>query len=195
MPEPGQITFLLKRLTTGDHDAESQLMDLIYDHMRRTAGIRLLGERRDISLQPSDMVSDLFIRLFRQASIDWQDRRHLFAIVAATIRRILLDHARKYARGRRPPPKLRVSFDDVFIFTEDKVHLLLQIDQVIDLLGQEDPREAKIFEMRYFGGFSENEIAAAVGISERTVRNDLKHARAWLQVRLNSEAADNSGGA
>lgn len=170
-------------------------MDLIYGHMHRMVRIRLKAERPDISLRPSDIVSELYLRLIRDASIEWRNGSHLFALVARTIRRILVDHARRYTGGRRPPPSGRVALEDVFIYTEDKSAFLLDLNEVLDHLGQEDPRAAQVVEMRFFGGLSDQEIAVALDIADRTVRHDWEFARSWLQARLNRDRGASEAGA
>ncbi len=194
-PKPGEITLLLKRLSAGDRDAESNLMELIYDHMHRMARLRLQVERPDITLRPSDIVSELYLRLIRDTSIEWRNGAHLFALMARTIRNILVDHARRYAGGKRPPPASRVSLEDVFVYTEDRSAFLLELNDVLNRLAQEDPRAAHIVEMRLFGGLSEQEIAAALDLAERTVRRDWQFARSWLQAQLNRDLHASEAGA
>jgi RNA polymerase sigma factor (TIGR02999 family) len=179
------VTLLLQRIRGGDHTAESQLMSLVYNDLHRMAARQFQSERRGHTLQPTALISELYLRLLRDASIDWQSRAHFFSVAASTIRRILIDHARARNAKRRPSPNRRVELDDVFVYTEDRADELLMVNDALDKLRELDERQAKVVELRYFAGLSIDEIGELLHVSERTVKRDWTSARAWLAATIN----------
>lgn len=188
--EHAQITVLLHRLRDGDREAESALLPLVYDQLHRLAVREFNGERPGHTLQPTALINELYLRIIRDASIDWQSRAHLYAVAATTIRRILVDHARAANAKRRPGPKQRVPLEDVVAYSPEQADDLLVIDEVLTKLAGVDARQAKIVELRFFGGFSNEETARVLGLSERTVKRDWTMARAWLAANLEGIADD-----
>lgn len=186
-PDKTQITLLLQRFREGDRDAENTLMEVVYDQLRRMARKEMQKERPSHTLQPSELVSQVYIRLVSDANIDWQNRGHFFALAARNMRRILVDHAKKNSADKRPPAHLRVSLEDVFPFVEAQSEQLLVLDQALQRLAGWDARQAQIVEMRVFAGLTVEETAAALGISDRTVKSDWAMARAWLSDELNGK--------
>jgi len=185
-PEPGQITALLRRVRSGDQLAEGQLLDLVYDRLRNIAAQQLRNERRGHTLQPTALVSELYLRL-KDQPIDWQNRNHLFAVAAGNVRRILVDYARKRNCKRRPPSAGRVEIDELFIQSRDQPGEMLIVDQALTRLAEYDLRQARIVELRIFGGLTVAEIAVELGLVERTIKRDWAMARAWLSKLLNSD--------
>jgi RNA polymerase sigma-70 factor (ECF subfamily) len=181
----GQITILLHRLRTGDERAQSELISLVHDQLHRIARQQLQGERRDHTLQPTALVNELYLRLKLDESIDWQDRKHLFSVVAVTMRRILVDHARARNAQRRPAANRRVDIEDCFIHSDDHPAEFLVLDDALDRLAQFGPRQAEIIRLRYFVGLTVEETARVLGIADRTVKRDWQLARAWLSNLLN----------
>jgi RNA polymerase sigma-70 factor (ECF subfamily) len=191
--EPGQITALLERVRSGDRAAESQLLELVYLRLKKIAAQQLRGERKGHTLQPSALVSELYLRL-RDQPIDWQSRSHLFAVAATNVRRILMDHARKRKAQRRPPAAGRIDIDKLFIESRDHPSEMMLVDQALTQLAEYDPRQARIVELRVFGGLTVTEIALELGLAERTIKRDWSMARAWLSKLLNTHE-EPSGGA
>jgi RNA polymerase sigma factor (TIGR02999 family) len=183
------ITILLQRLKEGDRAAESKLMEVVYDRLRRIARREMQREHRGHTLQPSELVSQLYIRLLHGAPVDWQNRAHFFALAARNMRRILVDHAKKNSAEKHPPAHLRVSLDDAFPSVDPQSEELLVLDQALQRLASWDERQAQIVEMRVFAGLTVEEAAAAMGISERTVKSDWAMARAWLFEELSGKHA------
>ena len=184
----GQITVLLRRIGTGDRQAEPELVALVYDQLHRIARNQLLSERRGHTLQPTALVSELYLRLKFDQTIDWKDRGHLFALAATTMRRILVDHARSRNAQRRGSPDQRLELEEVFAYSEDHADAFLLADQALDSLAAFDERQAKIVQLRVFTGLTVEEIAAMLDLSERTVKRDWKMARAWLSNLLRPAA-------
>jgi RNA polymerase sigma-70 factor, ECF subfamily len=183
--EDNQITVLLRRLDAGDHTAESELLPLVYDQLHRLAKRRLSSERGCKTLEPTALINELYLRIIHDTPVRWQSRAHFYAIAAATIRRILVDHARAANAQRRPKPNQRVELDEVLIYSEDRGPEILVINEALDKLRAWDSRQAKIVEMRFFGGLSNEETGLTLGISERTVKREWVMARAWLANLLN----------
>ena len=193
--ESSPITVLLHRVCAGDERAKSELMSLVYDQLIRIARQQLAGERPSHTLQPTALVNELYLRLKLDGSIGWQDRVHLFSVVATTMRRILVDHARSRNAQRRPSPKGRVDLDDCFLSSEDHPAEFLVLNEALDLLAKRDPRQAEIVELRFFAGLTAEETAAALGVASRTVKRDWQMARAWLSNLLNTNKGSHDAGA
>jgi RNA polymerase sigma factor (TIGR02999 family) len=191
MDETDQITILLRRAREGDRDAESRLMPLIYERLHRIAEREFHSERLNHTLEPSALVSEVYMRLFRNASVDWQDRSHFFVVASQTIRRILVDHARASNAQRRPQPSHRIDLDHAILYAEDKPFEVLLIDEALEKLKAWNDRQAQVVELRFFGGLSIEETARALNVSERTVKSDWTLARAWLSAILNENQATN----
>lgn len=180
-----QITLLLRRARTGDRDAESELLHIVYRHLHALAERQFRCERQGHTLQPTALLSELYLRLIRETDVDWQSRTHFFAVAAETIRRILVDHARAVNASRRPKPGDRVELTDVLTYSDDRALDMIIIDEAIEKLRSWDPRQARIVELRFFAGLSVEETASVLGIAERTVKRDWTMARAWLSATLN----------
>jgi RNA polymerase sigma-70 factor, ECF subfamily len=187
--EDDQITILLKRIREGDRDAESRLMPMVYDELHRMAERQFRGERAGHTLQPTALISELYLRIIRDTAVDWQSRSHFYAVAAATIRRILVDHARQVNAQKRPRPGGRIQLEDAVVYAEDRAHEILVIDEALERLKKWDERQAKIVELRFFGGLSVAETAEVLKMSDRSVESDFAMARAWLYAMLDD--ADN----
>jgi len=186
--DAGEITLLLQRLHQGDHAVESQLLTLVYDHLHRIAERQFRLEHLGHTLQPTALLSEFYLRIIRDTSIDWQDRGHFYTIAAVSLRRILVDHARAANAARRPNRSKRLDLEDVVVYSDDRAVEILMVDDALNRLREWDERQAKIVELRFFGGFSVEETAAALGIAERTVKRDWAIARAWLSSAWNAAA-------
>ena len=179
----GDITTLLAAVQKGDPAAEEELASLIYDDLRVLARRHMAKERPDHTLQPTALVNEAFARLLGQKRADLKDRVHLFAAMSRVMRNVLIDHAREKGAAKRPP-KHRVEFDDLIAAAAPRLDQLLIMDEALNRLAEFDPRQARIVELIYYGGLTEEEAAEVVGVSDRTVKRDWKAARAWLQVQL-----------
>ncbi|TDI40834.1 MAG: sigma-70 family RNA polymerase sigma factor [Acidobacteria bacterium] len=186
------ITRLLREWRDGDRDALDRLMPLVYDQLRRLARRHMAGERRDHTLQPTALVHEAFGRLIG-ADIPWNDRVHFFAVAATTMRRILVEHARKANRPKRGGGMHRVTLEEGAASVLPPTVEILALDQALDRLAGFDPRKARVVELHYFGGMTYEEGAAALDLSPATFHRDLRLARAWLQRELQAEAETPSG--
>lgn len=189
----GDITVLLRASASGDPRDGERLMGAIYEDLRRLAASQLRSERAGHTLHPTALVHEAYIRLVNQRTAEWSDRVHFFSIASRIIRRILIDHARerraqKRGGGRRPTP-----IDGLEVASPIRDPDLIALDEALHDLASIDERQARIVELRYFGGLTIPEIAAALSIGARTVDREWQTARAWLFDRLSgseSEAAD-----
>ena len=180
-----EITQILRDWNDGDEGAKERLMPFVYDELKRQARLLMSRERPGHTLQPTALVHEAFLRLSEQTGIDWQNRHHFYGIASRLMRHVLVDHARLHAtekRGRRP---VHFSVDDVQIPVEERAGSILFLDEALGRLEAIDAKQARIVEMRFFGGMSNQEIAESLGVSERTVRREWDSARLWLFRELN----------
>jgi RNA polymerase sigma factor (TIGR02999 family) len=179
-----EVTGLLRAWGEGSLEARDRLLPLIYRDLRRRAAARLRHERPGHTLQPTALVNEAYLRLVEQQRVVWHDRAHFFAVAAQMMRRILVDYARSRARGKRPGGAVRVTLDDRIGAQKPFDAELLEIDRALDELAALDERQAQIVELRYFGGLTDDEVAAALGISRSTVTREWQIARGWLYRRI-----------
>lgn len=180
----GDVTLLLERLAKGDHSAEEALMPRVYAELHRIASARLRAERPGHTLQATALVHEAYLRLCRGKDVDWQNRAHFFRVSAQQIRRILVDYARQHKARKRNDGATALPLDEAIAFSCDQSAVALEVDEVLDKLAEISPRQAQVVEMRFFAGLSEEEIAAALGTSVRTIRRDWLVARAWLHGQM-----------
>lgn len=185
--EPGEeITRLLARASHGDRSAEEELYPIVYTEMRKMASFLLRRERPDHTLQPTALVHEVYLRLTGERSIEWENRKHFFAVAARTMRRILVDHARKSNAVKRKG--MRVTLESALAYSDEQAGELLELDEALERLAGWDPRQSQVVELRFFGGLSDEETARVLGISTRTVKRDWSMARAWLYGQLGGDS-------
>jgi RNA polymerase sigma factor (TIGR02999 family) len=148
------------------------------------------GERNEHTLQATALVHEAYLKLVEQRSTDWQSRAHFFGIAAQLMRRILIDHARGHLRGKRGGGQRPVPLDEALVFSPEESEEFVRLDEALDRLAKFDPRQAKIVELRYFGGLTVEETADLLGISPKTVKRDWSVAKAWLHGELAKRDAD-----
>lgn len=180
----GDITSLLAAMMRGVPGAEDQLVELVYRDFHVLARKLMSRERPDHTLQPTALVNEAYMRLLNSPPPDWADRKHFFATASIVMRRVLVDHARERGAAKRTGGKQRVELDAFLVAEKPRTEELLILDDALNRLAELDARQARIVEMMFFGGLTEEEVAEVLGISVRTVRRDWKVARAWLQVQL-----------
>jgi RNA polymerase sigma-70 factor, ECF subfamily len=181
----GEVTELLRGWSDGDADAFERVLPLVYDELHRMAARYLAGERSTVSLQATALVNELCVRLLGWDPVHWQNRAHFFGVSARMMRRVLVDIARRRRAERRGgPDAVRVPLDSIDVPASEPGADLLAVDMALEMLAAEDPRKAQVVELRFFGGLSVEETAAALGVSPRTVHGDWTFARAWLYRNL-----------
>jgi RNA polymerase sigma-70 factor (ECF subfamily) len=187
--QTGSVSHLLRAWGRGDLQARDELVPVVYRELRRRAGAYLRRERSDHTLQPTVLVNEVYLRLTAQERVTWQNRAHFFAIAAQMMRRILIDHAREHLAAKRPGAQLKVLLDDRIGATQPRACELMMVDEALVELTRIDPRQGQIVELRYFGGLSEQEVAAVLSVSRATVTREWQTARAWLYRRLTTGRA------
>lgn len=179
-----EVTELLQLWSDGRRDALDRLLPQIYAELRRLASSYLRRERHDHTLQATALVHEAFIKLVDQRAVRWQNRAHFFGIAAQAMRRILVDHARAHAAGKRGDRARRVSLDEALVLTDIPNVDLLALDEVLTRLAAIDPQQSRVVELRFFGGLTMDETAEVLHISPATVGREWTLARAWLYAEL-----------
>ena len=181
----GEITNLLRAWSGGDHAALGRLAEHVYPELRRMARRYMRNERQAITLQSTGLVHEVYLRLVDVRKVDWRERAQFYAMAAQMMRRILVDAARARGSKKRGGSAARVNIDEITVLAPAADRSILALDEALTALSRLAPRQARIVELRYFGGLSEEEIAAALDISPRTIRRDWDFAKAWLSRELN----------
>jgi RNA polymerase sigma-70 factor (ECF subfamily) len=189
-PTPADVTSLLNKLAAGDQEAAAQLVPLVYEELRHLAARRLRQERPDHTLQATALVHEAYVKLSAQRDAKWQNRAQFFGVASQVMRRILVDYARGQQRIRRGGKQQKVSLDDVLLVSPDRIEEVLTVHESLSRLERLDARQARIVELRYFGGLTVEEIAEVVGISTKTVMRELNVGKAWLYGDLKDRRAD-----
>lgn len=179
------LTLLLNRMRRGDRDAGDQAAAIVYRELHRIASREMRRERAGHVLQTTALVNEAYLRLAGLTqSLQIQDRAHFFALAARQMRRVLVDYARSQHAQRRGGGALPIDLDRVALGTNQEKLDLLMLNECLDELERLDPRAAHVVELRYFGGYTDNEVVEAVGASLSTIRRDWEFARSWLFNRM-----------
>jgi len=189
MSKRTDITTILQQVSDGHDSAVNRLMPLVYDELRALAESYLRRERPDHTLQATALVNEAYVRLVKQEDVEWRSRAHFFAVAAQAIRRILVDHARGHQRLKRGGDLARVTLSPDVALCPERGLDLLALDEALERLAGIDARQARIVELRFFGGLKLQEVAAYLDVSPRTVDGDWSMARAWLRRELREGAS------
>ncbi len=184
MPRSAEITNLLKAWGGGDRAALERLMEHVYGELRLVARRYMKNERQANTLQTTALVNEVYLRLVDVANVEWQQRAQFFAMAAHMMRRILVDAARARGSDKRGGGALKVNIDETAVLSPQRDRSIIALDDTLSAFSQVAPRQAKVVELRYFGGLSEEEIVEVMKISPRTVRRDWEFAKAWLTREL-----------
>lgn len=190
-PQHGQITVYLQRLRGGDAAAADAMLPLVYEELRHIAGLLLRGGRPGHTLQPTALVHEAWLKI--QGALDGgaqiHDRTHFLAVAARAMRQVLVNHARDRKTQKRGGEARRLPLDDCVDLIEEQTGDLVALNDVLDRLAGDDPRSARIVEMRVFGGMTVEEVADALDLATSTVKSDWRFARSWLERELGREGA------
>lgn len=186
---PTRIDRLLAAWGRGDEDARDALIPAVYDELRRLARHHLRNERPDHTLQSAALVNEAYLRLTRQKAPQWQNRAHFFGVAAQLMRHILVDHARNRRAAKRGGGIPRLALDQEVAASEKAGIDLVALDDALGRLAALDQQQARVIEMRFFGGLSIEETSVVLNVSPATVKRDWVTARAWLRRELKREAA------
>lgn len=184
MDAQSRVTGLLIEYRDGDAGALDRLFPLLCDELHRIAHRQMLGERPGHTLCTSALVNEAYLRLVDITRVQWQDRAHFLAMASTAMRRVLIDHARRFRAQRRGGGRRAVSLDEADIAVEEQADTLLALDEAVEELAELNPRLARVVECRFFAGLTEEETGEALDMTSRTVRRDWVKARAWLKERL-----------
>src|SRR5262245_41691186 len=188
---PNQVTRLLIDWKQGDANALDQLIPLVYQELRQLAGGYLRSERLDHTLQPTAMLHEAYLRMVDQQMPEWQSRAHFFGVAARLMRQILVDHARTHKASKRGAALQKITLDDALpVYNYESKATILSLDEALTRLASFDERKARVIEMRAFGGMSVEDAALALGVSEPTIKRDMRMAQAWLRRELQLAPCD-----
>ena len=197
MPEfrsdPDEITQMLRAWSEGDRAAADQFMPVIYDELRRQAHRFLNRERANHTLQTTALVHEAYLRLTEQRDVSWQNRAQFFGLAAQMMRRILVNYAVNRKRDKRGGSVEKLQLDETIqIQAADKSVDLIELDEALNRLAKLDERQARVIELRYFGGLTIEETAEVMGISPPRVKREWNMAKTWLRSELIGTSRDGS---
>lgn len=183
-PDPN-ITQLLAHVQNGDLEAERQLMEAVYEELHRLAAGYMRRERPDHTLQASALVNEAYVRLIGNGPVSWESRAHFFVTAAQTMRRVLIDHARRHVAEKRGGAGVRIDLNENIAAVENtESGRMLDLDRALTRLAVLDARQARVVELRFFAGLTVEQTAEVMAISEKTVKRDWAVARAWLEGEI-----------
>jgi RNA polymerase sigma factor (TIGR02999 family) len=184
--QTSETTQLLRAWADGDSGALEQLTPRVYRTLRRIAGYQMQNERAGNSMQATALVHEAYLQLIDVNNVSWQHRAHFFAVSAQIMRHILLDRARRRIAAKRGGTAERVNLDELPDLSGNRARELIALEDALNALAKNDPRKARVVELRFFGGLSVDETAEVLSISPETVMRDWKFARSWLHAQLSS---------
>jgi RNA polymerase sigma factor (TIGR02999 family) len=179
-----EVTNLLRAWSNGDQEALDRLSERVYGELHRMARRFMKNERQGHSLQATALVHEVYLRLVDVGNVEWRQRAQFFAMAAQMMRRILVDAARARGSRKRGGHAIRVNFEEAAVLVPEPDRSMIALDEALASFSEIAERQAKVVELRYFGGLTEEEIAHALDISPRTVRRDWEFARVWLAREL-----------
>ena len=189
VPSPRDVTQWLQAWSEGDQRALEQLTPLVYKELHRLAHRYMAREGPGHPLQTTELVNEVYLRLADASEVSWHDRAHFFAVCAQMMRRTLIDFARARQYQKRSGKAIRVALDNPLGVARQPAVDLVAVDDVLNALGNLDPRKSQVVELRFFGGLSVEETAEVLKVSRETVLRDWKFARAWLRRELDKSRA------
>ena len=186
MSEEGanDVTRCLQQARRGGSAENAQLLEVVYEELRRLAGSHLRRERVNHTLQPTALVHEAYLRLVDQKSVEWEDRSHFFGIATRIMRQVLVDHARRAGAAKRKKDRVRMTLERVETPSDAPDFDVLELDEALQKLTAMDERKGRVVELRFFGGLTLDEVAKTLGVSKRTAESDWFMARAWLRDTL-----------
>lgn len=182
--EMSEVTLLLQGLEGGGRTAVDRLFGVVYGELRNMAGGMFRQETKGITLQPTALVHEAYLKLVDQTKVDWQGRTHFFAVAAQAMRRIMVDEARRRGAVKRGGQQRRVPLDEDLQAAAQNDDTVLAVDEALAKLGQLDPQQARLLELRFFGGLTVAEAAEALGISKRSAEREWTMVKAWLRREI-----------
>jgi RNA polymerase sigma-70 factor, ECF subfamily len=191
--ETDELTQLLMGWETANPEARAKAIAIMYPELKRVAESQMRRERNDHTLQPTALVNEFFLHMAQQQGFRCQSRAHFVAVASRAMRRLLIDYARAHQADKRGGGAAKVELNGMES-QQPKIFDMLEIDEALNRLADEEPRMARVVELRCFGGLTYPEIGEILGVDERTAKRDWQVARAWLFARLRKGKSDASGG-
>ena len=188
----GEITRLLTAWRQGDRAAFDQLWPLIRTDLLGLARRHLKSERKNHTIQPSSLVQEAFVRLMPEGE-GWNDRAHFYAVASQIMRYVLVDYARRRLRQKRGSGAVHVPIDAAAVLAPEQVEQIVAVDLALQRLAKADERKSRVFEMRFFGGLTVEEVAAVLCVAPNTVIRDWNFARAWIKRELGNRGTTDRG--
>jgi RNA polymerase sigma-70 factor (ECF subfamily) len=185
--DASQVSAMLEEVRNGDAAAASRLLPIVYKQLRRLAAHYMRDERSGQTIQATDLVHEAYLRLVGQDRMEWQGRSHFFAMAATSMRRILVDRARKKMARKHGGGAEKVELNEALVLAPQKSKDIVALDDALKLLEDISPRQARVVELRFFAGLEMEEIAQVEGVSVRTAKQDWSLARAWLHREISRE--------
>jgi RNA polymerase sigma-70 factor (ECF subfamily) len=189
-PGSHEITQLLLAWSEGDSEALDRLAPLVYAELHRLAKSYMRKERARHTMQTTALIHEAYLRLIDAGQVEWRNRAHFFGVASRAMRQILVAMARERGCQKRGGGARQVSLDEAMMIDEGRDEDLVALDEALGALAKIDARKAQVVEMRFFGGLTEEEISAALGVSTETVRRDWRLARSWLRRKLSVGQTD-----
>ena len=183
-PSPAAVRQMVERVSPRDQRAVSELMPVVYDELRRLARRYVGRDRAARSIQATDLVHEAYLRLAKDKKRNWTGRTHFLAIAAIAMRQILVERARARGASKRGGSQVRVTLDDALVAGKGAPLDLVALDDALSALADLDARQARIVELRFFGGLTIDETAEAVGVSPATIKRSWTMAKAWLRREM-----------
>jgi RNA polymerase sigma factor (TIGR02999 family) len=181
------VTQVLIDFSKGNRDSLDQLLPAVYDELRRLAEAFMRNERASHTLQPTALVHEAYLRLIDQREVDWNNRAHFFSIAAETMRRILVNYAHSHKAAKRGGEATRLSIDQIASIPGASEVDVILLDEALERLAAMDPEQARIVELRFFGGLTVKEVAAVLNLSTTTIEREWRTAKAWLQDQISQQ--------
>ena len=180
----GHAAELLAELQKGDAATASRILPIVYKELRWLAAHYMRGERSGQTIQPTELVHEAYLRLVGQERLQWQGRTHFFAMAATSMRRILVERARRKLAEKHGGGGEKVQLEEALVFSLEKSKDMVALDDALKRLEEISPRQSRVVELRFFGGLEMKEIAKMEAVSLRTVKEDWSIARAWLHHEI-----------
>jgi RNA polymerase sigma factor (TIGR02999 family) len=181
------ITLVLQAVGRGESKASEELLPLVYDELRRLAAARMAQEAAGQTLQPTALVHEAWLRLIGDGDRTWENRGHFFGAAAEAMRRIMIENARRKSRLKRGGGQARLNIEDLELAETTPDDKVLLIDEALERLQAEDPEKTRVVVLKFFGGLTNQEVAASLGVTERTVERQWAYAKAWLFRSIRSQ--------
>lgn len=189
IPTPGEVTLILRQAADGHRQSLDRIFPLVYDELRGLARRQLAGQPAGRTLTTTVLIHEAYLRLVDQKHARFEDRAHFYAYASRVMRTVLVDAARARSARKRGGDQTPVALDERHLPVDAQADLVLAVDQALTRLAADDERLARLVECRFFGGMTDEDVAQALGVTDRTVRRDWIKARTWLHAQLGERRA------